>query len=371
MKPLQTLYFSLLLVVFLYSCGNNSENNGTTNFDKKQFLSNLAEKAILPAYANLESEATKFYDFVLTFEKQANAANLQNLQIQFAKLYKVWQSASLYEFGPAENVLLRANLNTFPSSKTIIEANIRSGNVNLDMASNLSAKGLPAIDYLLFNNLDSNENAFVVLLAEKKRLDYLKLIANDVLTKVKKVNTDWKNTYFAQFTQSTGTDAGSSLSLFINQFNFDYEILKTPKIGIPAGIKSLGIPQPDKCEALYMSRSRLFTKMSNELSAAQLLNFKNIFEGNYGNKNLSLKAYLDAINAKKGDLLLSDAIIAQLVVAENMLKLVDKNFETAAMENDGKMAKVYEELQKGVVLLKTDMPSNLGVQITYQDADGD
>jgi len=31
----------------------------------------------------------------------------------------------------------------------------------------------------------------------------------------------------------------------------------------------------------------------------------------------------------------------------------------------------YVELQKQVVLFKTDMPSSLGVLITYQDNDGD
>jgi len=37
----------------------------------------------------------------------------------------------------------------------------------------------------------------------------------------------------------------------------------------------------------------------------------------------------------------------------------------------GKVDKAYAELQQLVVLLKVDMTSVLGVQITYQDNDGD
>jgi len=359
-----------ILFCSLFSCAGKDETQSGT-FDKKLFLTELAEKAILPAYSNLENETTKLNTALTSFQTTPTADNLKNLRLQFFQLYLSWQNASLYEFGPAETVLLRSNLNTFPTSVTIIEANINAGTANLDAASNLSAKGLPAIDYMLFNNQISSDADYILSLTDKKRMAYLTLLVNDMLSKVKKINAEWKATYFNKFTQSTGTDAGSSLSLFVNQMNMDYEILKNPKIGIPAGIKSLGIPQPNKVEAYYLSKGNLIPNGSNKLALAHLKNFISLFDGSYGNKNLSLKAYLDALNAKNANQLLSDAILSQFNIAQTAINNISTNFETSAVSNDGKLNKAYEELQKAVIFLKTDMPSILGVQITYSDADGD
>lgn len=360
-----------LIITVLASCGKESDNGGKVNFDRKAFLKELAEKTILPAYGTLDERATAFQNALNDFEREKSGAKLLDLRTKFSELYLAWQSASLFEFGPADNVLLRSNMNTFPTSVSIIEANIERGNVNLDAASNLPAKGLPAMDYLLFGEASKNETEYAAFLGENKRLSYLKALTTDMLAKVKKVHNDWRSGYLNVFVESAGADAGSSLSLFVNQFNFDYELLKNPKIGIPAGVKTLGIPQPDRSEALYISRSGSYPLFSNRLALANLAFYRAVFSGTFGNQNLSLKAYLDAHNAKRGSILLSQAILEQFAKAENAVKILPGSIENSAIANDGKLLAAYEELQKAVVLLKTDMPSVLGVQITYQDADGD
>jgi predicted lipoprotein len=361
----------LFLTAFLFSCQSGNDNKNKTDFDRKAFLTELAEKSVMPSYQTLETAAQNFQTSLTAFENSQSAGDFVLMRKNFKQLYFAWVDASLFEFGPAENVLLRANLNTFPTSTSLIEANITAGNANLDAASNLSAKGLPALDYMLFADLSKNDETYSAFLAQPARLAYLKKLGDDISAKIQKVNSEWKNGYHKEFSANTGSDAGSSLSLFVNQFNYDYELLKNARIGIPAGVKSLAVPQPERTEALYMARLYTSELISNRLAVNHLKKIVGIFRGDYGNKSLCLKAYLDAYNAKRGSELLSDAILAQFAKAQAAAENITLPFEKAATEKNEDMVKAYDELQKGVILTKTDMPSILGVQITYQDADGD
>ena len=53
------------------------------------------------------------------------------------------------------------------------------------------------------------------------------------------------------------------------------------------------------------------------------------------------------------------------------MQSLDDNF-SAIVENDNlKLLEVFQELQEGVVLLKTDMISMMDISVDYMDADGD
>ena len=50
---------------------------------------------------------------------------------------------------------------------------------------------------------------------------------------------------------------------------------------------------------------------------------------------------------------------------------LEDNF-SAIVENDNlKLLEVFQELQEGVILLKTDMISIMDISVDYMDADGD
>jgi hypothetical protein len=50
---------------------------------------------------------------------------------------------------------------------------------------------------------------------------------------------------------------------------------------------------------------------------------------------------------------------------------LDDNFVKQMEENNLQMLAAYDELQKVVVLLKTDLLINLSIVVDYVDADGD
>ena len=73
----------------------------------------------------------------------------------------------------------------------------------------------------------------------------------------------------------------------------------------------------------------------------------------------------------EGQNLLSNSILDAFRVANTTMISLEDNF-SAIVENDNlKLLEVFQELQEGVVLLKTDMISMMDISVDYMDADGD
>jgi predicted lipoprotein len=147
----------------------------------------------------------------------------------------------------------------------------------------------------------------------------------------------------------------------VNQLNFDFELLKNAKIGIPLGKKTLGVTQVDKIESP-------FAKQSIALAVENLNSIENAFKGASGS---GLDDYLDALGAKYNQNDLSDEILSGFAESRTALEAIDNDLATAIDSETSKVETAHTALQNLVVLLKVDMPSQLGVQITYQDNDGD
>jgi hypothetical protein len=131
------------------------------------------------------------------------------------------------------------------------------------------------------------------------------------------VNTAWSATggnYLNTFVNADGTDAGSSLGLLVNQLNFEYELLKNAKLGIPLGKKTLGTPMPESVEAYYSG-------MSSELARLGFQTVENVYFGKdkLGNNGTGLDDYLVSLNARRGETTLAEAIAGQLGVVKNKL----------------------------------------------------
>jgi uncharacterized protein len=90
-----------------------------------------------------------------------------------------------------------------------------------------------------------------------------------------------------------------------------------------------------------------------------------------GFDGLGLDDLLNSVNAKHGSGTLDEAIQKQFGVAIAKCKEVPNTLSEAIKNNNPTVETAYNEVQKTIVLIKTDMPSALSVLITYQDNDGD
>ncbi|MFM7022094.1 MAG: imelysin family protein [Flavobacteriales bacterium] len=361
-----------LIALTLVQCNDKPNGGDEVKFDKAAMLKNIGENIIIPAYADLKVsvDSVEFYNNL--FIANPSLTTLSNLQKAFKKAYEDFQYVSVFEFGPAETQLFRANCNTFPCDSAEINTKIAAANFDFSTVADLDAKGFPALDFLLYGKLNNNDSTLAKFTSganTAKRKDYLTALISDLKTKTHAVNTGWSasgGNYIATFISSTGTDVGSSLGLLVNQLNYDFEMLKNYKLGIPLGKKSLGTVLPEKVEAYY-------SQISSSLLVKHIKGIENVYLGKskQGVDGLGLDDYLATLKSSYNGGLLSDAIKTQLTAAISKLQLVPDPLSETVISNASVADAAYIELQKQVVLFKTDMPSALGILITYQDNDGD
>jgi predicted lipoprotein len=153
--------------------------------------------------------------------------------------------------------------------------------------------------------------------------------------------------------------------MLVNQFCYDLEVLKNASIAIPAGKRSLGVLYPEKCEGY-------FSKSSLTLAKARFQALRNLYMGNSKTgTGIGFDDYLTHLNAVYGNQSLHQTIVNKFDDAQLALQDIPESLAESVSNQSATVDKAYAELQQLVVLLKVDMTSVLGVQITYQDNDGD
>ncbi|MFP2995996.1 imelysin family protein [Spongiivirga sp. MCCC 1A20706] len=366
----------LIIGLVLIACSDDNGDGGdqtSDNFDRVALLTNWADNIIIPAYADFNAKLNDLQTSFNTFENETTQENLVALRAEWLTSYKVWQRVSMFEIGPAEQVGLRLNINSYPASVTKIGDNITSGSANLSLPSNRDAKGFPAIDYLL-NGLASTDGEIVQIYSGNSEgeahLDYLKLVIQDMTSLSNSVASSWTNDYRDTFVNNSGSSATASVDRFVNDFIFYYEkFLRAGKMGIPLGVFT-GTPAPNTIEAFHKADD-----VSNELFLVGLQASIDFFNGKHYNSTTrgeSLKSYLDELNTVKNGADLSAAINTQLETAKTAVSALGA-FRTEIETNNPptQMLNAYQQVQAAVPLFKVDMVSAMSISIDFVDADGD
>lgn len=367
MKRFLCLYGVILGLLFLPSCGPEEPPIGPVEYG--DLFENLADNMIIPRYAKFQSNLLALQTGLSTFDA-SDVQSLTFLQEQFNATYLSWQSVSAFEFGPAAeySALLRINCNSFPANPFTIEENIQIGTYNFDFPSNYQAKGLPALDYLLFH---ADQNQLLIELNDPSRIAYLQDCLADMQGRVDEVVNAW-DSYRDIFISSYGNDQSSSLSLIFNYFLYDYEQIKRNKFALPAGFAtSFGIPismDTSKVEGLYSASSL-------ELISANLRALEDLYLG-VGENGIDgigiyeiLKAYNAVSTVVEGDL--SEAIANQFIICKELVNQFSNDLPYEIVNNISQVQEASNELQKMVPMIKNDMRSYFSVTVTLGDSDGD
>ena len=338
--------------------------------DRKAVLVNVTENIVIPSYNNFKTKLDLLVSKTNNFTDAPTTASLGELRSAWMNAYVEWQKIELFEFGSADRYSLRSYFNIYPTNETTISANIASGTANLDIASNFTAQGFPAIDYLI-NGLGNTDDIVVSYYTTEtdaaKRKAYLKSIVSKMNSVFTTVNTEWNGAYKGTFINKTGTDASSSTSALVNGYVRSYErTIRSGKFGIPSGVMLNGTVSPQNVEAFYKKDISLTLAKTAHQAAIDFFNGKSVKNGVEGP---SLKTYLTAINAQTA---LPQAINSQFIVTTEKLNAIQtENLSSVVQNNNQQMIDVYNEMQKSVKLLKVDMTSAISITITYTDNDGD
>jgi len=365
----KTTYFSLALLLVLIvfaACDNSTSSEDLVSFDRSEMLENYASNIILPSYEDLQTAVNDLQTAAQNFDAEPTLGNLETLQLALKDARLGWQDVSPFQFGPAESVLLRSSLNTYPVDTNKVNDYVSSGNYTFGTIESRDAAGLPALGYLLYGVGDTDEEILSMYTADSEAENRMTFVLDNISfikDLVDTVTNEWQSSggdYIGMFLSedNAGTDVGSSLGMLINSYVLHYErFLRDGKVGIPAGIRSAGVPRPAATEAYYGGYSL-------ELAIANLGKVEQIFTGGNG---VGLDDNLEALGA--GDL--SDEIQTQIDEAQNALEQLSDPLSQQIEGNNDPVLASFQELQQVVTLLKADMTSVLGITLTYQDSDGD
>lgn len=371
----------LLASIFIAVCcitactSEDDETDDTTaanTFDRSLMLSNWADNIIIPAYENFVEETSALRVASKTFQTEPNSEHLNALRTQWENAYVSWQNVEMFNIGPAQDVLLRSFINTYPTNTSNIEGFIQNQDYNL-MDSNLNdEQGFPALDYLLYGVADTNNDIIDVYNNSTNGDHYAKYL-NDVSERIdnlaNEVLENWQSNYRDIFVDNSGSSANSSTNRMANIFMEFYEVrLRNGKIGFPSGVFSNGTPDPSRVEGMYSKT------LSKKLSLTALDAHQDFFNGKATNTSTTAESFADYLNflntLKDGDSLTS-LINTQYDTAKANISALDDSFYHQINTNNTALLEAFESLQDNVVFLKSDMFSALSIALEFDSGDGD
>ena len=376
MKFNKFFFITFFILSIIFSCSDDSSSSSSDGYNRQALLSNIVNNIIIPAHNNFKNELDIFKSNVEVFDNNRDITNLQQLQNQFVEAYKAWQHIEMFNIGYAEEIFYASKMNIYPANISRISDNINADNIDLDSNSNqYSAQGFPALDYLLFGLAEDNQSILNIYLSsgqDNLTMNYLNILSNKMVENTDSVIDYWQSNK-ESFINSSGNSSTSSLNMLSNDFVYYFEKgLRANKIGIPAGVWSGELPQ--NVEAYYKGN------ISKLLAIEGLQASHNFFNGiHFGSNQIDGEglydylAYLDDTNYSDSTMFigLEDDIVYSFENSMQKLLLLNDNFVVQIQTDNMKMLEAYDAIQQGVVRLKTNMLSILGISVDYYDADGD
>ena len=376
MKFNKFFFITFFILSIIFSCSDDSSSSSSDGYNRQALLSNIVNNIIIPAHNNFKNELDLFKSNVEVFDNNRDITNLQQLQNQFVEAYKAWQHIEMFNIGYAEEIFYASKMNIYPANISRISDNINAANIDLDSNSNqYSAQGFPALDYLLFGLAEDNQSILNIYLSsgqDNLTMNYLNILSNKMVENTDSVIDYWQSNK-ESFINSSGNSSTSSLNMLSNDFVYYFEKgLRANKIGIPAGVWSGELPQ--NVEAYYKGN------ISKLLAIEGLQASYNFFNGiHFGSNQIDGEglydylAYLDDTNYSDSTMFigLEDDIVYSFENSMQKLLLLNDNFAVQIQTDNMKMLEAYDAIQQGVVRLKTNMLSILGISVDYYDADGD
>lgn len=372
-NTLRVIFLLIAVTVVVIACNKNKDSDAPSdNFDRKALLTNTADNIIVPSYNHFQDVLTELETSVATFTAAPGAVNLVSLREKWKIAYISWQRVELFNFGPADEVLLRNYFNIYPTDVNLLRSAIASGTYNLDEIASNKIQGFPALDYLI-NGAGANDDEILANYttgadAEKWK-NYLTDVITSMIARIDIVAEKWNGSYRQQFIDNDGTGAGSSLSLMVNEYIMNFErFIRSGKFAIPAGVMS-GVADPTKVEAFYSQN------LGVELATTALEASHNLYLGKSftnGGTGPSLFTYLKALGENNTNVAtLATNIDNQFAVIHTAAGNLGNSVYDAIVNNHNDVLALYDEFQLQVRNLKVDMASAIGITISYTDNDGD
>ena len=333
------------------------------SYDQTTMLNNIGSNVLLAGINNLATSSTAAETAINAFTANPTNSTLTAAQTAWTTLAQNWALVAPFDFGPLQNNLIEANIDTWPASSAKIETAITSGSSATTVGAD--TKGLKGLEYLLF---DKSGNPAVITKYTNStaaaREAFLNSVAKGLSTQASNLQNSWKTSFLSSFESAKGNDVSSSVSQLVNTISLYLDQVKNMKVGNPIGMGvkvNDGQPHPDQIE--YTIAEESLPAMKANLQA-----MKAAFDGGSGQ---GLDDLLNYVKAQKNGQNLSTVVDNQFDDAISKIDAVNPPYATAVSGQTAKIQAEFNSLKTLIAYLKVDVANNLGVTITFTDTDGD
>jgi len=340
----------------LFSC-NDEE---TTTFNKAALVENITDHLILPSFEILQQQTNALERAAIAFHTNATSSHLTALQATWKATTLQWKKSEIYVFG--EVAAYKSQIYFYPARANLMEnvlADQAAIDANYMLLVGAAAKGLPALELLLFENGKTTAEIltnFTSDIQAARKRDYVVGIARHLNRQAANLLEEWQ-IYAPTFKASvSGTMDG--VSILANQLLLMTENAVNAQLGAPLGKSTGGNILPEKVEAYH-------SNYSNELMLANLQSVSNLYDGN---TQLGFDDYLDFVQKSPS---LSESIRTQLSTFISAIEQFEQPLQEMVVDRTSSVEKAYEEGKKLTVLIKADLFSTLSITIAFTDNDGD
>lgn len=319
--------------------------------NREAVLGELAVHVAAPAYADLATRCSRLSEVIAILRERPDEESIRNARERWMDAAASAQRISCFKIGPIADGGYAPSFYFCPIRPASIER-VLSAKQPLSEGGveelGAAAKGICAIEYLLFS---PSAEAAARRLAEVdggKRREYLRLLAAELARKSAQLAKDW-NAPLSQSATHFVEGRQGSLNLLVNQLAWSLENLNEKKLR--------PIVAPDDGEASSGGAPGAGARMLARMQGVQ-----RVFLGGDGTGLDDLLRQVNPSAAQRMDDGLKQALSALAVLDEPL-----KPGETLA----DKARVAYEASRAVEVLIKVDVTSALGVTLTFSPIDGD
>lgn len=330
-------------------------------FDRRAMIANIVETLIVPQTDQFQIEAAKLQTLVEQFASQPTPETLTAAQDQWRVAAELW--AKLEPLNLPLTMMIAPQIKKWPVNTDDIEefiAQTEPINSLLEPVGS-PAKGLGAIEYLLFSQTAEKSEIIDSLTKTPRRMEYLVALAQNLALMGNEMVLLWspEGSNQAQTLIAADLDnevVSGALSRVCNEIIAVVENTIKMKLDYPLH-GELADPQPNTVESPYAGDS-------TPLIIATLRGVQQIFHAGLGD-------YLDYLAISPPEVPLSKAIDDQIEESIAALEAIDLPLEKAVLEDAESVRAARDTLKQLLVLVKVDMANQLGIIVTFTDSDGD
>lgn len=359
----------LALMLFLSCDANEPEAD-----ERTPVLESLASGVIVPRYVDFQLSMEAASQAISTFCKAPTEAGLTESRQLLSAAYIQWKRSEVIAFGPHHDQpwAIAGRIDLWPARPDNIQE-LLDGSEPIDadfMPTTMNgAKGLPAIQWLLWAESDDTLLAFSQAPHGERRCQILEAMAVDVTIGSQEMVQAWQpdgENWIAELIAPPGPlnrFAGSEdgVSELVNRMIFTVENIRLLKLGKPLGLDSGGTPQPNRLESAHSGDSL-------QACLANLQGVNDLFLGNY--EEYDGLGLVDLLPESRQEELIqafdstyTQSLSALSDITEPLAHSIENNPESVQAAIDQLLSLQYT--------LQVEIAAALAVTVRFNDTDGD